>query len=99
MLFKTFKKIKAKKQRRTRKYAQKAGTTKLGRCYIEELPNNNLKLILGRRKYITKHFDVNPVARNYVYKIANDPLRRHKCIVVARLLDAHIKSSKRSYKK
>ena len=47
MVSKTLKRKVTKRSSRRRKNGQKAGTTKLGRCYIEDLPNNNLKLILG----------------------------------------------------
>lgn len=76
-----------KKNKKNKKNAKRAGATKLGRCYIEKLPNNNLKLILGRRKYITKYLHNNTRARDYIYKISNDPLRKQECISIARLLD------------
>jgi hypothetical protein len=93
------KKKSKKSNKRTKKNGQKAGTTKLGRCYIEDLPNNNLKLILGRRKYITKYLDSDGRARDYIYKIANDPLRKQECISIARILDKELKTYKKTKKK
>ena len=97
-------KINKKKQNnrtkeRTGKYTLKAGTTKLGRCYVEPLPNNNLKLILGRRRYKTKYLANNLMARDYINEVANDPLRKQQCIVVARSIDDEIKSYNKTYKK
>ena len=90
---------KTKKKQRKFKYTQKAGTTKLGRCYVEELPNGNLKLILGRRKYITKYFNNSSIARNYIYEIAKNPnsLIKNKCIEKAQQLDKELKEITKKY--
>ena len=96
-------KIKKTKNKKTKnniskKNIQIAGASILGRCYVENLPNNNLKLILGRRKYTTKHLANNLVAKNYINEVANDPMRKNKCIAIARLFDNEVKLSKKSYK-
>lgn len=93
------KRTKKRETKRNNKNSQKAGATKLGRCYIENLPNNNLKLILGRRKYITKYLHDTIHARDYIYKIANDPLRKQECIAIARLLDNKLKTYKKTKKR
>ena len=48
-----------KKKYRNLVYTQKAGKSILGRCYIIDLPNNNVKVIIGRRRYyeIAGHTD------------------------------------------
>ena len=93
------KRTKKRETKPTKKNGQKAGATKLGRCYIEDLPNNNVKLILGRRKYITKYLDSDGRARDYIYKIANDPLRKQECISIARILDNKLKTYKKEKKR
>jgi hypothetical protein len=82
-----------------KKYTQKAGKSILGRCHIIDLPNNNVKVIIGRRRYYTKHFDINPIAKNLLRDIANDPLKKNKCIAIARQLDTEFKKLKQEYKK
>jgi hypothetical protein len=74
-----------------KKYTQKAGSSKLGKCFFELLPNNNIKLILGRRRYVTKYFNTNSVARKLLLEIANDPERKNGCIRIAKNLDIKLK--------
>ena len=81
------------------KYTQKAGFTKLGRCYIIPLPNDNLKIILGRRKYVTKNFDINPASKTLIYNVANNPVTKNKCIAVARYEDRRLKFIKKEQRK
>jgi hypothetical protein len=40
----------------------------------------------------------NLVAKNYINEVANDPMRKNKCIAIARLFDNEVKLSKKSYK-
>ena len=88
-----------KKKYRNLVYTQKAGKSILGRCYIIDLPNNNVKVIIGRRRYYTKHFDINPIAKNLLRDIANDPFKKNNCIAIARKLDIEFKQLKQEYKK
>lgn len=73
---------------------QKAGKSLLGKCNIFDLPNNNVKLIIGRRRYYTKNFDINPIAKKLLQKVANDPLKKNKCIAIARKLDEEFRQLK-----
>ena len=77
------------KQKRFKKYTQKAGLSKLGACYIKPY-KNNLIIILGRRKYITKNFNKSQDAKDLIYKIANDPNKKNHCISIAQALDERL---------
>jgi len=85
------KKIMYKRQKG--KYTKKAGNPDLGNCYIIDLPNNNIKLNLGRRRYYTKNF--NNKAKNFIINIANNPTRKNKCIKYAKILDTRLKIRKK----
>ena len=94
------KKYKTAKQKRDKKtYTQKAGKSILGKCYVIDLPNNNVKVIIGRRRYYTKHFDINPIAKDLLREVANNPLKKNNCIAIARKLDIEFKNLKQEYKK
>ena len=86
-------KIRKNKCKRT----QKAGETRS--CYIVPLPNNNLKVIRGRRKYVTKNFDISPESRNLVYSVANNHADTRNCVLVARAEDKVLWAIKRQRKK
>ena len=88
---------KNKKERKkiNKHQTQKAGKSILGKCHIFDLPNNNVKIIIGRRRYYTKHFDINPVAKQMLREIANDPVKKNRCIAIARQLDLEFKNLKR----
>lgn len=90
-------KVKKKKDKKSR-HTQKAGKSILGKCYVIDLPNNNVKVIIGRRRYYTKHFDINPIAKNLLRDVANDPLKKNNCIAIARRLDKEFKQLKQEYK-
>ncbi len=81
-------------KRRTKR--RRAGETR--RCSISRLPNNNLVIIRGRRKYITKNFEISPESENLVYAVANNPEDRRNCILVARYEDIRLKAIKKQYK-
>ena len=89
--------VKNKKNRKSR-HTQKAGKSILGKCHIIDLPNNNVKVIIGRRRYYTKNFDINPIAKNLLRDIANDPIKKNNCIAIARRLDMEFKKLKQEYK-
>jgi len=74
-----------------KKTRKAGGSSKLGKCFFELLPNNNIKLILGRRRYVTKYFNTNSVARKLLLEIANDPERKNGCIRIAKNLDIKLK--------
>jgi hypothetical protein len=94
------KKYKTTKQKKNKKnYTQKAGKSILGKCHIFDLPNNNIKIIIGRRRYYTKHFDINPIAKQMLEEIANDPLKKNSCIAIARQLDYEFKNLKKEISK
>ena len=78
-------KIYIKNRKKKGKRTQKAGESRI--CYIVPLPNNNLKIIRGRRKYITKNFDISPESKNLVYAVANNHADNRNCILVARAED------------
>ena len=86
----TRKKNKKIKQKRFKKYTQKAGLSKLGTCYIKPY-KNNLIIILGRRKYITKNFNKSQYAKDLIHKIANDPNKKNQCLSIAHALDKRLK--------
>ena len=88
---------KIKNDRKSR-HTQKAGKSILGQCHVIDLPNNNVKVIIGRRRYYTKHFDINPIAKNLLREIANNPLKKNNCIAIARRLDIEFKKLKQEYK-
>lgn len=92
-LSKNSRKEKAAKSKKADK-TQKAGKSLLGKCNIFDLPNNNVKLIIGRRRYYTKNFDINPIAKKLLQKVANDPLKKNKCIAIARKLDEEFRQLK-----
>ena len=85
--------VKSKKDKKSR-HTQKAGKSILGKCHIIDLPNNNVKVIIGRRRYYTKHFDINPIAKKLLRDVANDPLKKNNCISIARRLDIEFKKLK-----
>jgi hypothetical protein len=89
----------AKQKRDKKKYTQKAGKSILGKCYVIDLPNNNVKVIIGRRRYYTKHFDINPIAKDLLREVANNPFKKNNCIAIARKLDIEFKNLKQEYKK
>ena len=89
----------AKHKRDKKKYTQKAGKSILGKCYVIDLPNNNVKVIIGRRRYYTKHFDINPIAKDLLREVANNPFKKNNCIAIARKLDIEFKNLKQEYKK
>lgn len=66
----TYKKAKFSDKKRKSK---KAGKSILEKCHIFDLPNNNIKIIIGRRRYYTKHFDISPIAKKMLMEIANNP--------------------------
>ena len=90
--------VKNKKYRKSR-HTQKAGKSILGKCYVIDLPNNNVKVIIGRRRYYTKHFDINPIAKDLLREVANNPFKKNNCIAIARKLDIEFKNLKQEYKK
>ena len=73
----------------------KAGKSILGKCHIFDLPNNNIKIIIGRRRYYTKHFDIHPLAKELLIEVANDKKKKNSCIAIARLLDLEFKKLKK----
>lgn len=92
----TYKKAKfSGKKRKTKK----AGKSILEKCHIFDLPNNNIKIIIGRRRYYTKHFDISPIAKKMLMEIASNPDKKNNCIAIARKLDNDLKNLKREYSK
>ena len=87
-------KTKSNKRDNNRK-SKKAGKSILGKCHIFDLPNNNVKIIIGRRRYYTKHFDINPIAKQMLREVANDPAKKNSCIAIARQLDLEFKNLKK----
>jgi len=82
--------------KKTRKNkTQNAGKSILGKCHIFDLPNNNVKVIIGRRRYYTKHFDIDPIAKNMLKELANNPEKKNNCIAIARQLDYEFKNMKK----
>jgi hypothetical protein len=75
------------------------GGSKLESCHIEELPNNNIKIIIGRRRYKTKNFHLDPNAKTLIHKISNSLERKHQCIAVAKSEDERLKSLRKLTKK
>ena len=86
------------KKNNKKKYTQKAGKSILGKCYVIDLQNNNVKVIIGRRRYYTKHFDINPIAKDLLREVANNPFKKNNCIAIARKLDIEFKNLKQEYK-
>lgn len=82
-----------------KKKSKKAGKSILGKCHIFDLPNNNIKIIIGRRRYYTKHFDISPIAKKMLMEIASNPDKKNNCIAIARKLDNDFKNLKREYSK
>ena len=90
------KKSRKKTNKRTRKNkTQKGAKSILGKCHIFDLPNNNIKLIIGRRRYYTRHFDIDPLAKEMLKKLVNDPAKKNSCIAIARQLDNEFKKLKK----
>ncbi len=79
---------------------KKGGKSILGTCHIIDLPSKNgdgnVKVIIGRRRYYTKHFDINPLAKQMLREIANDPNKKNRCIAIARDLDQKFKNLKKN---
>jgi len=90
-------KVQKKNRKKNGRRTQKAGETRS--CYIVPLPNNNLKIIRGRRKYVTKNFDISPESRNLVYSVANNHADTRNCILVARAEDKMLWAMKQMQKK
>ena len=90
-------KIKSRKSRKRSKRTQHAGETRS--CYIVPLPNNNLRIIRGRRKYVTKNFDISPGSKNLVYAVANNHADTRNCILIARAEDKILQTIKQQHKK
>jgi hypothetical protein len=86
------------KKNNKKKYTQKAGKSILGKCYVIDLQNNNVKVIIGRRRYYTKHFDINPIAKDLLREVANNPFKKNNCIAIAKKLDIEFKNLKQEYK-
>jgi len=84
------KKSDKRKARHIKRRTHKGGIKKLGPCYISELPNNNLRLTLGRRRYKTKFFSLDPSAKELIKNIASNMETRHKCIAIAKMEDHRI---------
>ena len=78
---------------------RKGGKSVLGECHIEELPNNNIKIILGRRKYVTTNFDISPESNNELRIMANNPETKNKCIAWARVRDKELKELKKELRR
>jgi hypothetical protein len=95
----TLKAHKRDNRTRTMKKNRKGGKSVLGECHIEELPNNNLKIILGRRKYVTKNFDISPESNNELRIMANNPETKNKCIAWARIRDKELKELKKELRR
>ena len=76
---------------------KKGGNNK--KCFIEDLTDGNIRIIKGRRRYITKNFNINSNAKKYIYDIANNIYDERNCIKVARLLDIGLKNIKNNQKK
>tara|TARA_Y100000591_G_C21559634_1_gene557858 strand:+ start:436 stop:720 length:285 start_codon:yes stop_codon:yes gene_type:complete len=91
--------IKTKCVKKTNKNrTKKAGMSKLGKCHIIDLPNNNVKVIIGRRRYYTKNFDITPFAKKLLIEVANNPKTKNLCIAIARELDIKFKNLKNKIK-
>ena len=90
-------KIKSRKSRKRSKRTQHAGETRS--CYIVPLPNNNLRIIRGRRKYVTKNFDISQGSKNLVYAVANNHADTRNCILIARAEDKILQTIKQQHKK
>lgn len=73
---------------------KKGGKSLLGKCHIANLSDGNLSIILGRRRYHTKYFNLYPIAKDEIRKVAQDPVTKNKCIAIARDLDTKLKNLK-----
>lgn len=68
---------------------------KILKCSIEKLVDNNYKLIAGRRKYVTKHFDFIPNENIDEFEhIINNLTMPSLCIQIARLEDIFLRYTK-----
>ena len=78
----------------TNKTVKVAGKSILGKCHVSDLSNGNVAIILGRRRYHTKYFNLYPKAKEEIRRVAEDPIKKNKCIAIARDLDEKLKNLK-----
>ena len=69
----------------------------MGKCYIQNMADGNLRIIRGRRRYITKNFNLDPRVKLYINKNANEP--NIDCIKVAQNLDNKLKKLRKTRKR
>ena len=63
------------------------------KCYIENMADSNMRIIKGRRRYITKNFNLDASASSYINKIVSAE-NTINCIKIARILDDKLKKLK-----
>jgi len=81
----------------SRKGAKTTRRGGMGKCYIQNMADGNLRIIRGRRRYITKNFNLDPRAQLYINQNANEP--NINCIKVAQNLDNQLKKLRKTRKR
>ena len=79
---------------RGRTTTQRGGKSK---CFVQNMSDGNIRIISGRRRYITKNFNLDPRAQLYINQNANLP--NVNCIKIAQHLDNQLKKLRKSRKK